>query len=146
MESLILSQNTCWKQKIGYKMSGTLRGEIWGLSFAVAHSVTLCKSLVFLRDVNYCRNITLAKISPAHNTTSYLHKKLVKYYYLYATYLLIFYYLSTHLLWPNSAHSYLHKTHQLPIPEWTLNNTFVKWDIYKMFLFYIRFWWNLVKL
>ena len=25
-------------QKIGYKMSGTLRGEIWGLSFAVAHS------------------------------------------------------------------------------------------------------------
>ena len=38
MECLILSQNTCWKQKIGYKMSGTLRGEIWGLSFAVAHS------------------------------------------------------------------------------------------------------------
>ena len=38
MECLILSQNACWKQKIGYKMSGTLRGEIWGLSFAIPHS------------------------------------------------------------------------------------------------------------
>ena len=44
MECLILSQNACWKQKIGYKMSGTLRGEIGGLSFAATHSVYICRA------------------------------------------------------------------------------------------------------
>ena len=51
MESLILSQNTCWKQKIGYKMSGTLRGEIWGLSFAVAHSAYQKNVDVFQNEI-----------------------------------------------------------------------------------------------
>ena len=58
MESLILSQNTCWKQKIGYKMSGTLRGEIWGLSFAVAHSV-YSLDFNFTKKWNEIKNIPL---------------------------------------------------------------------------------------
>ena len=53
MESLILSQNTCWKQKIGYKMSGTLRGEIWGLSFAVPHSAYVA---LFHNDLCFTAN------------------------------------------------------------------------------------------
>ena len=48
MECLILSQNASWKQKIGYKMSGTLRGEIWGLSFAATHSANIF-SVVLLK-------------------------------------------------------------------------------------------------
>ena len=54
MECLILSQNACWKQKIGYKMSGTLRGEIWGLSFAVAHSGNPVKCCIMHIIPNQC--------------------------------------------------------------------------------------------
>ena len=87
MESLILSQNTCWKQKIGYNMSRTLRGEIWGLSFAVPHSegakAIEIKTRIIFPIIFHWLNFEIECVFTSFSICGYLFLQISKDYFLF---------------------------------------------------------------